>query len=106
MNNLYEFSFIKKEDTSSEIEIIFANEEHEIFQAHFPQNHLLPGFLQIDIIADILSKKIILIKKAKFLQAILPSDTIIFNIQNKENTIKVTAKKNNKKCSEFSFVCE
>lgn len=106
MKNLYEFSFLKKEENSSEIEIIFANKEHEVFQAHFPENHLLPGFLQIDIIADILSKEVILIKKAKFIQAILPNDVIIFHIQNKENTIKVIAKKDDKKCSEFSIVCK
>lgn len=104
MNNLYQSKFLKNEENSAEVEVIFANKEHEIFQAHFPENHLLPGFLQIDIIAEILKKKIVSIKKAKFLQPILPTDKIIFYTTKKENTIKVITKKEDKKYSEFSFV--
>jgi len=104
LDNLYQSRFLKKEENSSEIEIVFANKEHEIFQAHFPTNQLLPGFLQIDIISQILSKKIVSIKKAKFLQPILPNDIIIFYTQDKEKTTKVIAKKDGKKYSEFSFV--
>ena len=104
MNNLYSFNILKNNNNCAEIEVLFTNESHEIFKAHFPRNSLLPGFLQIDILAHILSIEIIEIKKAKFLQAILPNDKVTYYITKKDNTLNVRIEKQNKKCSEFSLV--
>lgn len=104
MNNLYVSQFISQSDDFIEIKVTFSKKEHEIFQAHFPSNSLLPGFLQIDIVAKELSIKVIEVKKAKFLQPILPEDEIIFSIKVKENSLNVITKKDDKKCSEFTIV--
>ena len=87
-----------------ECEIQLADENHPVFQAHFPSNHLLPGFLHIDIASELLNKKVIKINKAKFLLPILPLDKILFIIEEKEESYKITTKKENKKCSEFTVV--
>ncbi|NVJ54410.1 MAG: 3-hydroxyacyl-ACP dehydratase [Campylobacteraceae bacterium] len=104
MNNLYSFDVLKRDDDYAEIEVVFADESHEIFKAHFPDNSLLPGFLQIDIISEILAIKVIEIKKAKFLQAILPKDKVTYFVKIKDKTFNVKVEKENKKCSEFSIV--
>lgn len=104
MNNLYVSEFISQSDDFIELKVIFSKKEHDIFQAHFPNNSLLPGFLQLDILAKELKIKIIEVKKAKFLQTILPEDEIIFSVKVKENTLNVITKKDDKKCSEFTIV--
>lgn len=104
MKNLYKVLDSKISETLSEYEIQLADEKHPIFQAHFPNNHLLPGFLHIDIASELLNKELCKISKAKFLQAVLPLDKILFIIEKKEENYKITIKKENKKCSEFTFV--
>lgn len=104
MNNLYSFNVLKKENDYAEIEVLFADKSHEIFKAHFPDNSLLPGFLQIDIISEILSIDVVEVKKAKFLQAILPEDKVTYFVKIKDKTFNVKIEKENKKCSEFSIV--
>ena len=106
MNDLYEALIIKEDNNTCEIKIQFSDETHPVFQVHFPGNSLLPGFLQIDIISDVLSKKVLAIKKAKFLNPIVPNDTIIFHVKTKENQIGVLTKRDDQKCSEFTFVTE
>ncbi len=103
MNSLYEYNIISQ-DESLKVKVVFTDESHPIFQAHFPSNSLLPGFIQFDIVSDILSKDIIEIKKAKFLNPILPNDTINIVIKQDEDNISAVFKKNNSKCSELKFV--
>lgn len=104
MKNLYCTLYSKISEEFSEYEIQLTDKNHPIFQAHFPNNHLLPGFLHIDIASELLNKKLIKINKAKFLHPILPLDKILFIIEKKEENYKVTTKKENKKCSEFTIV--
>jgi len=100
LDNLYQSRFLKKEGNSSEIEIVFANKEHEIFQAHFPTNQLLPGFLQIDIAQELFNIKIKKIKKTKFLSIIKPNNQILFSQIKNKIIIKDLE---NKKISEISY---
>ena len=104
MNDLYNTLDSRILGKVIECEIQLADENHPVFQAHFPSNHLLPGFLHIDIASELLNKKLIKINKAKFLHPILPLDKILFIIEKKEENYKVTTKKENKKCSEFTIV--
>ncbi len=104
MKNLYKILNSNISGTIIEYEIHLTDEKHPIFQAHFPNNHLLPGFLHIDIAGELLNKKLSKILKAKFLQPILPLDKILFIIEKKEGSYKIITKKENKKCSEFTFV--
>ena len=104
MNDLYNILDSTISEKLIEYKIQLADEKHPIFQAHFPNNHLLPGFLHIDIASELLNKKVIKINKAKFLLPILPLDRILFIIEKKEENYKITTKKENKKCSEFTVV--
>ncbi len=95
----------RESGTLIEYEIQFTQEKHPIFQAHFPNNPLLPGFLHIDIAGELLNKCVYKIIKAKFVQPIFPLDTILFRVEKKENNhYKIITTKENKKCSEFTFV--
>lgn len=80
-------------------EIVLANETHPVFQAHFPNNPILPGFLQIDIAEKLLGTSFKKIKKAKFLHIIKPNDHIFYEC--KENKIIIRSKK--KKLSEIIY---
>ncbi|RBQ28023.1 hypothetical protein [Aliarcobacter vitoriensis] len=101
MKNLFKI-LEKKED---EYIIELTNKDHEVFKAHFPDNKLLPAFLQIDIIANILEHKIKRIQKAKFLSIIKPNDKIKYCIHtNDNNSYKIVIKGLlNNKISEFTY---
>ena len=102
-NNLYQI--ISKNDNKCIIKLCSKN--HPVFKAHFPGNEILPGFLQIDIIADIFKHKIISIKKAKFISLILPDDIIEYNIStNDDKKYKIMIKKCDKKISEIIYETE
>ncbi|MGB6018048.1 MAG: hypothetical protein WBF77_00420, partial [Sulfurimonadaceae bacterium] len=48
-----------------------------------------PGFLQIDIVAEILGKEIDAITSAKFLQKVLPDETLIYTIAPAKSGVRV-----------------
>lgn len=99
-NNLY--SVLSQNDTTCVIKL--ASKNHPVFKAHFQDNEILPGFLQIDIIADIFNHKIKSINKAKFLALILPDDVIEYNIKAINNKkFKIIIKKLDKKISEIVY---
>ena len=103
MDSLYKYLIIENDINSYSVKVSFADETHSIFKAHFPSNSLLPGFLHLDIVADILSKEIVSIQKAKFLNPILPNDVVMLFINIKENIVTAIFKKNTQKCSEMKF---
>lgn len=73
----------------------FANSTHFVFKSHFPTNHILPGFLQIDIAQILYKKKFKKIKKVKFINIIKPEDIIEYRhdpIKNKIIIFKQTNK--------------
>jgi len=83
-------------------EVTLSDEHHPVFQAHFVGNPLLPAFLQIDIMGEILEKKLISIERTKFKLPILPNDVVIYKIiKVVENKYKIEIKKNEKSTSEF-----
>ena len=86
-----------------EVTIKLASEDHFIFQAHFPNNPILPGFALIDIMARILDDSINHIIQSKFIAHLLPNDILICKIKtdNKKRNIKIF--KNEKKVSEIMY---
>lgn len=101
LNNLYKI-LEQKDDL---VCVQLTDKSHPVFKAHFPDNPILPGFLQIDIISQILEHKIKLISKAKYISLIKPDDIIEYNIKKlKEHRFKVIIKnKDNKKISEIIY---
>ncbi len=59
--------------------------QHVGFQGHFPGNPLLPGFLHIELVLDILHSsfsrvELLAVRSAKFLRPILPDEIIDVNV--------------------------
>ncbi|MEA3498265.1 MAG: hypothetical protein U9R16_04315 [Campylobacterota bacterium] len=98
-NNLYTII----ENSANKVVIQLADKNHPIFKAHFPTFAILPGFIQIDIIAHILNDDIVSIKQSKFISHILPLDTITYNIEKKENKTSIKLFKDLKKVSEIRY---
>ncbi len=83
-------------------EVVMADETHPVFKAHFKGNPLLPAFLQIDIMSEILDKKLLSIGRSKFKQPILPNDVLIYKILKiVENNYKIEIFKNEVSTTEF-----
>lgn len=83
-------------------EVTLADEEHPVFKAHFEGNPLLPAFLQIDIMGEILDKKLQSIDRSKFKLPILPNDIIIYKIiKIIDKSYKIEIFKNNISATEF-----
>ena len=81
------YSVISQSDERVEIKLTDAS--HAIFKAHFEGMPLLPGFLQIDIVAEILDKEIDAISSAKFVQKVLPDETLIYTIAPTKSGVRV-----------------
>ena len=71
------------------VEIRLCDASHKIFKAHFEGMPLLPGFLQIDIIAEILSKEIDAITSAKFVQKVLPEEVLTYTVVPTKSGVRV-----------------
>lgn len=83
-------------------EVTMSDETHPVFKAHFEGNPLLPAFLQIDIMGELLNKKLLSIDRSKFKLPILPKDTIVYKIVKKvENNYKIEIFKNDVPATEF-----
>ena len=81
------YRVIEKDENSATV--LLADASHEVFKAHFEGMPLLPGFLQIDMIAEILDKEIEAINSAKFVQKILPNEQIHYVITPSKNGVRV-----------------
>lgn len=77
------------ESDSRKITIQLADSNHSIFQAHFPKNHLLPGFCHIDILALILKDSIKKVNFLKLKRKTLPNETISYEIVTSDNKRKI-----------------
>jgi len=96
--NLYTYKKLNKDSW----EVIMTNKTHPVFKAHFEGNPLLPAFLQIDIMSEILDKKLLSIDKSKFKLPILPNDVLIYKIiKVVDNSYKIEIFKNEISTSEF-----
>lgn len=99
------YKILSKDNLNYKIQL--SSKTHPVFKAHFPDNEILPGFLQIDIIAHIFEHKIISINKAKFISIIEPDDIIDYNVnQINDNKLKIIIKKLDKKISEIIYETE
>lgn len=94
------FTIIKKED--SQIIIKLCDENHPIFKAHFPDYPILPGFLLLEIVANILDVSIKKVHSGKFISHTLPNDTIIYNIKKTDEKTKIKIVKNDEKNSKVA----
>jgi len=77
--------------TKSEEEVVLrlSDASHPVFKAHFEGMPLLPGFLQIDIIAELLEREIDAISSAKFVQKILPDEQLSYRIVPTKSGVRV-----------------
>jgi 3-hydroxyacyl-[acyl-carrier-protein] dehydratase len=99
LNNLYKIMY-QREDL---FRIQLASKSHPVFQAHFPGNPLLPGFLVIEICSKILRKEVLKIHKVKFLNPIFPKDILDFSFTCKEKKVEVTIFKDKQKIGQISY---
>ena len=81
------YNILKHED--EKIEVQLADENHQIFQAHFPENPILPGFCHIEILTEILSDDISKIVLLKLKKKSLPNERISYVITNIESKRKI-----------------
>ncbi|AFL69513.1 3-hydroxyacyl-ACP dehydratase [Sulfurospirillum barnesii] len=89
-----------------QLSVTLSDAHHPIFQAHFPNNPLLPGFVLLDMSAQLLHVKIKRIQKAKFLKPILPKTTLFFDVTCNEKKVKITVKNSNEKVAELIYETE
>jgi len=77
--------------SEEEVIILLSDASHKIFKAHFEGMPLLPGFLQIDIVAEVLNKEIEAITSAKFVQKVLPLEQLTYKIAPTKRGVQVKA---------------
>ena len=88
------------EKSSNEARVLLSDENHPIFKAHFENNPILPGFIHLEIIADVFDVEITGVKKAKFSNLVRPSQTLFYVRDGQK--IKVTSA--SKDIASFSIV--
>lgn len=99
LRSIYEIESFETADNKVIATIVF-NKEHSIFKGHFPENPIVPGVVQIQIMKDLLEKalqrKLFLdnTKSIKYLNVINPIETgeVLFEIlyeEQQENDIKI-----------------
>ncbi|MDD3324017.1 MAG: hypothetical protein PHN38_02705 [Sulfurospirillaceae bacterium] len=74
-----------------------------MFQAHFPNNPILPGFILLDISAQLLHVEIIRILKAKFLQTVAPESILRFCVEEKNKMVKIIVTQNKQKVADLQY---
>jgi 3-hydroxyacyl-[acyl-carrier-protein] dehydratase len=105
MKQLTQNLYSVKSLDSDRWEVKLTDANHPVFKAHFEGNPLLPAFLQIDIISEILAKKLIKIERAKFKLPILPNDTVIYEIIKRvDSSYRVKITKDERVTSEIRLV--
>lgn len=60
--------------------ISLADESHPVFMAHFEGNPILPGFLHIDITAEIFGININHVKSAKYFEIVRPNEQVTIKL--------------------------
>jgi len=83
-------------------EVLLCDASHPVFKAHFEGNPLVPAFLQIDILSELLDRELIGITKSKFKQPVLPNDRVVYKVVKQiENAYSVKIFKDDKVASEI-----
>jgi len=96
------FTVVTQND--SQIIVKLSDENHPIFQAHFPNYPILPGFLLIEIVANVLDDTIQKVHSAKFIAHTLPNDTIIYNIKKDGLKTKIKVVKDDEKNTKIAEI--
>ena len=92
------YSVLNADETSAEV--LLSDENHPVFKAHFPTKPILPGFVHLEIVSDVFNLKITEVKKAKFNNLVLPSQTL----QYIKNGNKITVTCGTKDVASFNIV--
>ncbi len=72
------------------IVIELADATHPVFKAHFPSNPLLPGYMQIDILATLLQVDVCEVVSAKFMKIVRPKERLTFTVSYKNTQLRAT----------------
>lgn len=79
--------------------IKLSDAQHPIFQAHFPSQAILPGFIHFEVVSKLFNMEITTIKKAKFLKLALPEQILTY--EKDKNKFKVLC--NDEEIASFSL---
>ncbi len=100
LEHFYTLEHLKNIDENNYLAKIKLNEEHPVYQGHFPQQAVVPGVLQLNMIQElteqVVKQKLMLRKvtNVKYLNIMTPemqNITLEVNHQIKEQDIKVKA---------------
>jgi len=83
----YETLYEVQSKSEHNVSIKLSDETHEVFQAHFPEQAILPGFIHFEIVSNLFAIEIKTIKRAKFMQMVLPAQTLRY--ERTKNKFKV-----------------
>lgn len=92
------------QNTDTQIIIKLSDKNHPIFKAHFPNYPILPGFLLIEIVVNVLEDTIKKIHSAKFIAYTLPNDTIIYNVKKDALRTKIKIVKDDEQNSKIAEI--
>lgn len=77
------------EKKENKVVVKLSSSTHPIFQAHFPNNPLLPGFCHVDILETLLENKIKKIKLFKLQNKTFPDEIVEYKIDRSKGTKKI-----------------
>ena len=86
---LHEGIFALEKREGEELTIRIGTAEHPVFLAHFEGNPILPGFMQLDIVAALAERKITGIVMAKFMRPVLPGDLLYCRVTEGEKATRI-----------------
>lgn len=77
------------EKGNEKLVIKLADLTHPIFQAHFPNNHILPAFCHLDILSEVFDDSISKLNRLKLNDKVYPNEIITYEIITKKNQKKI-----------------
>ena len=86
LNDFYSYTIVEKTDQSIQVNITI-NENHRVFDGHFPEKPVTPGVIMLDMIRYVLSEQLgekLLMNEAKeikFMAPILPEGDQSFMLE-------------------------
>ena len=92
------YTIVEKSSDTGVVALSDAN--HPVFEAHFPQNPILPGFVHLEIIEELFDIQITGIKKAKYSALVLPSQRVHYL----KNDKKIVVTCQDKEVASFNIV--
>jgi 3-hydroxyacyl-[acyl-carrier-protein] dehydratase len=84
------FTVVSRDEKS--ITLCFSDASHPVFRAHFEDNPILPGFMQIDIVAALFKKRVTAITMAKFMKPIRPDETVTCHVTEGSKSTRILLK--------------